>query len=353
MTLKAPAGAAAACSLRAARPASRSSSTSSMPAISPASSSSQPRRPLLLRRRLPPPLSALGQTEPTRGGVGTSFDGVYGPWTLTEADVLEVRAYRASLCVSAAAFALCVLGSGGLTGGFGSDAASSASQPLLPAPAVDALAAASAASLGTSLALVHVYVTPLKRFLQLLWLLGCAGGVAVAAGHGVLSENASTAEVAVSASTSIAAAIAGDPGSIWFVGPAAAAATGLAFKEGICFGKLEAALLFFAIPSLCLFHLLAPAVGVYEPAIVPLERLGTMMVSVFALVFAFSKLTQPEAEDIGDKSVFTFRKLRPEEQVAAIEKARMRAAFGGRGDGSSGPAGGGGVGGSRGSEDDF
>jgi uncharacterized integral membrane protein len=350
-------------SLRAARPPSKP--LSAWPPISPpppslsSSSSTQPWRPLLPRspppsRRPPlPPLSALGRTEPTRGGVGTSFEGVYGRWTLTEADVLEVRAYRASLCVSALAFALCVAGSGGLSGGF--DAPSASPLPTLPAPAVDALAAASALGLGAALALVHVYVAPLKRALQLLWLLGCAGAVAVAAGHGVLYEAGAASPspsdlVAVSASSSIAAAVAGDPGSIWLVGPAAAAATGLAFKEGICFGKLEAALLFLAIPSLCLFHLLAPAVGVYGPAIVPLERLGSVMVSAFALVFAFSKLGQPEAEDIGDKSVFDFRKLGPEEQAAALERARMRAAFGGGGDGSrGGPAGGGG----GGSEEEF
>lgn len=319
--------------LCASRP-SKISSSSSSPTIS--SSSFRPRP---LSPPLPPP-RALGQTEPSGGGVGTSFEGVYGPWTLTETDVLEVRAYRASLCVSAAAFAACVLGSGGLAGGF--DAAGSSSPPPLPAPVVDALAATSAAALGAALTLVHVYVTPLKRLLQVLWAVGCAGAVAVAAGHGVLSEDASTSEVALSASSSIAAAVASDPGSIWLVGPAAAAATGLAFKEGICFGKLEAALLFLAIPSLCLFHLFAPAVGVPEAFIVPLERLGSVMVSTFALVFAFSKLSQPEAEDIGDKSVFTFRKLKPEEQAAALERVRVRAAFGGGG--SSGEDGGGGRG---------
>ena len=244
MAPKAPAGKAARSLSAAARPTCKSERSSSpaifsSPSLSSSSSPSRPRPPSPPRRRLRrlPPLSALGQTEPSRGGVGTSFEGVYGPWTLTEADVLEVRAYRASLCVSAAAFALLVVGSGGLAGfddASASAAASSSSLPLprLPAQAVDALAATSAAGLGAALALVHVYVDPLKKALQLLWLLGCAGAVAVAAGHGVLSEDAATAEVAVSASSSIAAAVASDPGSIWFVGPAAAAATGLAFKEG-------------------------------------------------------------------------------------------------------------------------
>jgi len=290
--------------------------------------------------------------------------------------VLEVRAYRASLCVSAAAFALCVLGSGGLAGsGFDASSASS-SFPLapLPAQAVDALAVASAVGLGAALALVHVYVTPLKRFLQLLWALGCVGAVAVAAGHGVLTEGGDAASsstnaaaaaaeaISVSTSSSIAAAIASDPSSIWLVGPAAAAATGLAFKEGICFGKLEAALLFLAIPSLCLFHLFAPSVGVSEAFVVPLERLGSVMVSAFALAFAFGKLSQPEAEDIGDKSVFDFRKLGPAEQAAALEKVRRRAAFGagggvgeraGFGGGGGGGGGGGNGSGSSSSEDEY
>lgn len=335
--VQAPAGAAAR-SLSAARPTNKSEKRS-LAISSTCLSSSRPRRrrPLLL-----PAPAALGQTEPnSRGGVGTTYEGVYGPWILTESDLNEVKLYRASLCVSAVAFALLVAGSGGLAGSGFQDAA-------LPAPAVDALAATSAAGLGAALALVHVYVTPLKRALQLLWLVGCAGAVAVAAGHGVLSEDAATSEVAVSASSSIAAAVASDPGSIWLVGPAAAAATGLAFKEGICFGKLEAGLLFLAIPSLCLFHLFAPAVGVPELLVVPLERLGSVMVSAFALAFAFSKLSQPEAEDIGDKSVFDFRKLGPEEQAAALERVRRRAAFGGGAGVGGGGAGAGGRGGDGG-----
>ena len=76
--------------------------------------------------------------------------------------------------------------------------------------------------------------------------------------------------------------------------------------------------------------------GVPEALVVPLERLGSVMVATFALAFAFSKLSQPEAEDIGDKSVFTFRKLRPEEQAAALDRVRRRAAgVGGDGSGSS------------------
>ena len=33
--------------------------------------------------------------------------------------------------------------------------------------------------------------------------------------------------------------------SLWLIGPFFAAITGLAFKEGICYGKLECAALFF------------------------------------------------------------------------------------------------------------
>ncbi len=38
------------------------------------------------------------------------------------------------------------------------------------------IALAGAAGFGVSLYLIHIYVTPIKRFLQLLWATGVAGG---------------------------------------------------------------------------------------------------------------------------------------------------------------------------------
>jgi uncharacterized integral membrane protein len=49
--------------------------------------------------------------------------------------------------------------------------------------------------------------------------------------------------------------VASHPEAVWLVGPFFAAVTGVAFKEGLCYGKAEAAGLFFVTPALLLGHL--------------------------------------------------------------------------------------------------
>jgi hypothetical protein len=46
-----------------------------------------------------------------------------------------------------------------------------------------------------------------------------------------------------------------NPSLVWGVGPLFAALTGIAFKEGMCYGRAEAAVLFFVTPALLLVHL--------------------------------------------------------------------------------------------------
>lgn len=46
--------------------------------------------------------------------------------------------------------------------------------------------------------------------------------------------------------------VASHPSAVWFVGPFFAAVTGVAFKEGVCYGKPECAVLFFITPALLL-----------------------------------------------------------------------------------------------------
>lgn len=46
--------------------------------------------------------------------------------------------------------------------------------------------------------------------------------------------------------------VATHPGAVWLVGPLFAAVTGVAFKEGVCYGKPECAVLFFITPALLL-----------------------------------------------------------------------------------------------------
>ncbi|URE06555.1 Uncharacterized integral membrane protein (DUF2301), partial [Musa troglodytarum] len=108
---------------------------------------------------------------------------------------------------------------------------------------VDFLYIIGAGGLGLSLLLIHIYVTPIKRFLQLLWVLGVIGSVGT---YITLAKplNQSLIEFVIS-----------NPVGVWFIGPLFAALTGLVFKEGLCYGKLEAGILTFIIPGLLLGHL--------------------------------------------------------------------------------------------------
>ncbi|CAD6335103.1 unnamed protein product [Miscanthus lutarioriparius] len=162
----------------------------------------------------------------------TVYNGAYGPWTVEDSDVREVLLYRSGLVTAAASFV----------------AAASAAflpegNPAAGAGADDLLYAAGASGLGLSLLLIHIYVTPIKRFLQALWAVGVLGSVGtylVAARP--LDEG-------------LVQYVLDHPAALWFVGPTFAALTGLVFKEGLCYGKLEAGILTFVIPGLLLGHL--------------------------------------------------------------------------------------------------
>ena len=52
--------------------------------------------------------------------------------------------------------------------------------------AVNAIALLGAASLGASLALIHIYVTPIKRAIQALWACGTLGGLWLIASQATL-----------------------------------------------------------------------------------------------------------------------------------------------------------------------
>lgn len=75
--------------------------------------------------------------------------------------------------------------------------------------------------------------------------------------------------------------------------------TGVAVKEGLCYGKLEAALLAIFTPIMCLSHLSsgsdASANLVFLPWVLTI------------IVFAARKYSQPVKDDIGDKSVFMYQ----------------------------------------------
>lgn len=74
--------------------------------------------------------------------------------------------------------------------------------------------------LGLSLVLIHIYVTPIKRFLQALWAAGVIGSLATYVNS------------ALPLNESLPSYVFYHPLSIWLVGPLFASLTGLVFKEG-------------------------------------------------------------------------------------------------------------------------
>ena len=177
-----------------------------------------------------------------------TFPGRYGAWTLTASDELEVTAYRASLTMFALSFDACALAT------------------LLPAETREALldpgCALGAASLAAALGLVHMYVTPIKRAMQTMAAVGIVGAVAISVGgHEPVAEYVHQHAAAV-----------------WAVGPFFAALTGLAFKEGACYGKPESIALFFLVPALLLTRLCdAP-----DAVCCPLLALDSALITVWA-----------------------------------------------------------------------
>jgi uncharacterized integral membrane protein len=171
----------------------------------------------------------------------------------------------------------------------------------------DLLAFAGAAGLGVSLWFIHIYVTPLKRFVQVLWAVGVASALILA----------------IKEDTSVVRQVITNPVTVWGVGPFFAAVTGVAFKEGLCYGKFEAAALFFVTPILLLGHL---------TGWVPPDGQKALLVVFTALfsIFAARKYTQKLEDDLGDKSVFEFQKLseaEQEERIAAIRRQRPNQSF--------------------------
>ncbi|KAJ8450087.1 hypothetical protein Cgig2_033281 [Carnegiea gigantea] len=220
------------------------------------------------------------------------YQGVYGPWTVEPSDVREVILYRTGLVTAAASFVVA-----GSTAFLPAD--SFLKQTL--EQSLDVFYLLGAAGLGLSLYFIHIYVTEIKRTLQALWALGVVGSLATyiafaqPAGQGLVQY------------------VLDHPTAVWFIGPLFAALTGLVFKEGLCYGKLEAGVLTFIIPAVLLAHL----TGVIDDG-VKSSLLGLWM--ALFIVFAGRKFTQPMKDDIGDKSVFMFNALPDEEKAALLEK---------------------------------
>lgn len=165
-----------------------------------------------------------------------------------------------------------------------------------------------ALALGVSLFQIHIYVTPLKRMLQIFWALGMAGSAWLMTGP-CLDD--------ATPSPSIINFVVHNPWSVWCIGPLFAALTGVTFKEGLCYGKPEAFVLTILVPLLLLGHLSGLGGEGVDKGLVT-------TVAILLLIFATRKYTQPVKDDIGDGSVFNFNKMTEAEQRALLESLEER-----------------------------
>ena len=207
--------------------------------------------------------------------------GMYGPWKVTREDIVEVYTYR--VCLSVMALACVATSAVRLWQGHGFDSHMD-----------DIIIGIGIVALGISLTQIHIYVTPLKRMLQLFCGIGAIGWIYIMSS--LNHDGYSTLEYILRE----------DPSATLFVGPLGAAVTGVTFKEGLCYGKKEAFVLTLLIPTLFLSHLFS-APEVFQQGL-------DICVMVLLSIFALRKYTQPIEDDIGDGSIFAFQKLSPEEQ---------------------------------------
>lgn len=143
------------------------------------------------------------------------YQGTYGPWKVESSDVQEVVLYRSGLVTAASSFVIA------------SSVAFLRNRDLdaldLIRGNLDLFYALGTCGLGLSLYLIHIYVTEIKRALQVLWVLGAVGSLAT------------YAALAQPAGKTLVEYVVENPTAVWLVGPLFASLTGLVFKEGSFF----------------------------------------------------------------------------------------------------------------------
>lgn len=205
------------------------------------------------------------------------YQGQFGEFTITDRDRQEVQIYRSGLVIAALSFTLgsaLVLGRG--------------ATPLI-LNVLTVLYGLFIAGLAVSLATIHIYLKPLHRLLQVFLGIGAIASVVLA----------------VRSPDPLPLFVYSHPLSLFGVGFTFAALTGIFFKEGFCFHRLETRILTPLVPILLLGHL----VGALP---VNIEQGLLAVWSGLFLIFAFRKCIQPIPPDIGDKSVFEYLKHQKE-----------------------------------------
>ena len=200
------------------------------------------------------------------------YQGQFGEFTITQSDRQSVIIYRTGLMIAALCFAI----GSGLALFYPQPGAITALTPLYTCFSI---------ALGVSLLTIHIYMAFLHRILQLFWIIGSI--CAFIFGH--------------SDSQVFAITIYNQPLTILGIGFTFAALTGIYFKEGFCFHRLETKILTPLVPLLLLGHL----TGILST---PAEQVLLGIWAIFFLIFAVRKVIQPIPPDIGDKSVFDYLK---------------------------------------------
>jgi uncharacterized integral membrane protein len=195
------------------------------------------------------------------------YQGQFGEFVITESDRREVILYRTGLAMAGLSFALGVA----LILALGDTAL----------PLLTPLFLLFSAGLGLSLWTIHIYFKVLHRVLQLFWIIGSIAAIVFT----------------IYSAEPLAAFIYHQPLSILGVGFSFAALTGIFFKEGFCFSRLETKLLTPLVPVTLLGHL-------FGGLPVAIEKSLLIIWAGLFLVFVFRKAIQAIPPDIGDKSVF-------------------------------------------------
>ncbi|WP_016951465.1 DUF2301 domain-containing membrane protein [Anabaena sp. PCC 7108] len=207
------------------------------------------------------------------------YQGQFGDFTITKSDRTGVIIYRTGLMVAAVSFAI----GSGLALFYPQSAAIQAITPLYTCFSL---------ALGVSLLTIHIYMKLLHQILQLFWIIGSIS--AFIFGH--------------FDSQPFAITIYNQPLTIFGIGFTFAALTGIFFKEGFCFHRLETKILTPLVPLLLLGHL----TGILSTQA---EQVLLGIWAILFLVFALRKTIQNIPDDIGDKSVFDYLENQREAKV--------------------------------------
>ena len=200
------------------------------------------------------------------------YQGQFGEFTITHSDRQSVIMYRTGLMIAALCFAL------------GSSLVLISPQPAV-IQAITPIYTCFSLALGISLLTIHIYMKFLHQILQIFWIIGSISALIFA--H--------------SDSQAFAITVYNQPLTILGIGFTFAALTGIYFKEGFCFNRLETKILTPIVPILLLGHL----TGTLSTQT---EQILLAIWTICFLIFAVRKIIQPIPPDIGDKSVFDYLK---------------------------------------------